>query len=504
MSKSFWMDQCPLRSTAVLTENLSTDICIIGGGIAGLTCAYRLLQEGKNVVILDDGPLCGGETSRTTAHLTNTLDDRYFILEQKFGPEGTTLAAQSHAAAIDFIERVSREEKIDCDFERVKAYLFVPPNESKDVLQKEIESAHRAGLNDVKWIDKAPFSTFDTGRALQFPHQAQFSPLKYLTRLIDIILKKGGKIFTQTHAHKIRGGSSCSVTTLQGYKIDCKSVIVATNSPVNSRFLIHTKQAPYRTYVIAGKIPKGYLEKALYYDTAHPYNYVRIVEKGNDTWLIMGGQDHRVGENKNPLDCYRILEEWTRERFPAFGEVAYRWSGQIIEPMDGLAFIGKFPLEKNIYVATGDSGNGLTHGTIAGMLITDLITDKPNPWEKLYDPSRISLKAVPTFIKENVNTAFQYGKWLTIEDSSCESIPCCSGAVINRGLNKVAVYRDENDQIHEFSAVCPHLGGPITWNSAEQSWDCPCHGSRFTALGEVINGPANESLKNLDLEKPDF
>ena len=212
--------------------------------------------------------------------------------------------------------------------------------------------------------------------------------------------------------------------------------------------------------------------------------------------LIVGGEDHKTGQAIDQADRYARLETWTRERFPMAQEVRFRWSGQVMETIDGLAFIGRNPLdEPNVFVATGDSGMGMTHGTIAGILLTDLILGRENPWAALYDPSRKSLGALGTFAKENLNVAKQYGDWLTGGDvESVEEIPTGKGAVIRRGMTKVAVYRDDRGTLHERTAVCPHLGCIVNWNDAENTWDCPCHGSRFDRMGVVINGPANSDL----------
>jgi Rieske Fe-S protein len=272
------------------------------------------------------------------------------------------------------------------------------------------------------------------------------------------------------------------------------ALVVATNTPVNDRMTIHTKQFPFRTYVVAFQVPAGAIPLALYWDTADPYHYVRLARLDNgQELLIVGGEDHKTGQGHDEPGCFARLEAWARERFAEAGEVQYRWSGQVMEPMDGLAFIGRNPGdEENVYIANGDSGHGMTHGTIAGMLLTDLITGhEAGPWAKLYDPARRYLRASTRFVRENVNTAAQYLDWVTPgEISSATQLAPGEGAVIREGLHKLAVCKDADGRIHRHSAVCPHLGCIVHWNSAEKSWDCPCHGSRFSPQGQVINGPA--------------
>jgi nitrite reductase/ring-hydroxylating ferredoxin subunit len=282
--------------------------------------------------------------------------------------------------------------------------------------------------------------------------------------------------------------------------ISAAAIAVCTNTPVNDRFAIHTKQMPYRTYVIAIRVPNGSVTRALYWDTPDPYHYVRLMhgsdpDSGSDL-LIVGGEDHKTGQEDDADARFANLEKWARERWPQAGAVEYRWSGQVMEPDDGMAFIGKNPLdEKNIYIATGDSGNGMTHGTIAGILLSDLILGQPNPWQKLYDPRRIRLKATGEWLKENVNTFAQYSDYATAGDvSSADQIEPGQGAIIRDGLTKVACYREPSGELRKFSAVCPHLGAILRWNSKEKTWDCPAHGSRFDCNGCVINGPANSNL----------
>jgi glycine/D-amino acid oxidase-like deaminating enzyme len=499
-SESVWIATETTPERSPLSKDTSANVCIVGAGIAGLTVAYLLAREGKMVVVLDDGPIGGGMTARTTAHLTNALDDRFYELERLFGEEGSRLAAQSHTAAIDRVEAIVREEKIDCEFERTDGYLFIPPDGRMKVLEDELPAAHRAGLTEVRRLDRAPLESFDTGPCLNFPHQAQFHPLKYLTGLAQAIERDGGQIFTGTHADEIEGGSDAYVTTTSGYKVSADEIVVATNSPVNDRFAIHTKQAPYTTYVIGARIPRGSVPAILLWDAPadlwDPYHYIRIERADNHDVLIVGGEDHKTGQQHDGAQRWGKLEQWTRNRFPMVEDIEYRWSGQVMEPVDGLAYIGRNPADAdNVFIATGDSGMGMTHGTIAGILLTDLIVGRKNPWTDLYDPSRKTLAAVKDFAQENANVMAQYTERLTPGDiDSVDQIAKGEAAVIRSGLSKVAIYRDDDGTTHSLSAVCTHLGCVVAWNAAEKTWDCPCHGSRFDRLGSVINGPANKDL----------
>ncbi len=499
---SVWLATASLPERRPLEENADADVCVIGAGIAGLTAAYLLARNGRRVIVLDDGAIGGGETSRTTAHLVTALDDRYYDLARLHGADGARLAARSHAAAIDQIEAIIAEERIDCAFARVDGYLFVPPGDDPSVLDDELEAARNAGLGGVTKMDRAPLESFDTGPCLRFPDQAQFHPLHYLAALAAACEARGGRIFTGTHATRIEGGREASVQTRGGVTVSAGAIVVATNTPVNDIVTMHTKQAAYRTFVIGLPVPSGSVTRALYWDTPDPYHYVRLAGAGDEGTeiLIVGGEDHKTGQADDAEDRFARLEAWARERFPIAGERLHAWSGQVMEPVDGLAFIGRNPGDaRNVFIATGDSGNGMTHGTIAGMLITDLILGKPNPWKTLYDPSRITLRASADFARENLNVAAQYADLVTGGDiASVDELAPDSGAVIRRGAHKVAVYRDAQGVLHEKSAACTHLGCIVQWNHTEKTWDCPCHGSRFTALGEVVNGPAITALKPVE------
>jgi glycine/D-amino acid oxidase-like deaminating enzyme/nitrite reductase/ring-hydroxylating ferredoxin subunit len=466
------------------------------------------VQAGKSVAVLEDGAIGRGQTQQTTAHLSCALDDRYFVLQQLHGEEGAQLAAESHRSAIDQIQSIVARERIRCEFQRLDGYLFVPPGESDHILDLELEAAHRAGLSDVELLPQVPNAPYPFGRCLRFPRQGQFNPAQYLRGLVRAVQQGGGLVYTNTHAMSVEGGDDARVVTRNGPVVTASSAVVATNAPINDKVAIHTKQAAYRTYVVALRVPAGSVPKALYWDTGnaqepHPrsYHYIRLQKMrsrsgGAYDLLIVGGEDHRSGQSQDVEQRHARLEAWARERFPMAEQLEYCWSGQVMEPTDGLAFIGTNPGDSpNIYVVTGDSGHGMTHGTIAGMLLTDLILGKNNRWAQLYEPSRKMLTSIGDYARENLKTVLQYAEWLTGGDvESTVQVPRNSGAIIRRGLAKHALYRDEQGQLHEFSATCPHLGCVVQWNEAEKTWDCPCHGSRFDCLGRVINGPANEDL----------
>lgn len=494
---SLWMSSASVPQFPPLNDDVTVDVCVVGAGIAGLTTAYLLSLEGKSVAVLDDGPIGWGETGRTTAHWSNALDDRYYELERIHGTVGARLAAESHTAAIELVHSIIKKENIDCDFHYLDGFLFSPKGEDPSELDKEHAAARRAGIN-VEFVESAPALPW-TGRALLFPRQAQLHPLKYLSHLSMVMARRGVQIYCYTHANKI---TATEVRTDRGPVVHCKQTVVCTNSPVNDRVAIHTKQHPYRTYVVGFKVPRNSLPLILLWDTLEIYHYIRLqpdpASRTHDI-LIVGGEDHRTGDEREPELHFAKLEDWTRERFPMVQERVHAWSGQVLEPIDGLAFIGRNPGDSDVFIITGDSGNGMTHATLGAKLVTDLIMNRDNPWEALYNPSRFRLKSATEYVRENLTVGKHYAEWLHPTDAAnAEDIKPGSGAVIRRGTKLIAAYRDETGRVHECSAVCTHLGGIVHWNSLESSWDCPCHGSRFDATGQVINGPALTNLEPID------
>lgn len=512
-SISSWMQSTEMPVLLPLNADIDVDVCIVGGGIAGLSIAYMLINAGRKVCVLEGFEIGSGQTSRTTAHFTYALDERYHRLEKMHGEKGARLAAESHVAALKKVVEIINKEKIDCDLERINGYLFAQETDSPNLslkskrdkshhdLNVELDAVLRAGLLDVYMTEKVPFDSFDPGPALCFPNQLQLNPLKYINGLVDCILAKGGKIYTNSHVVTVKGGEAAYVKLQNGHIVTCEAVVVATNSPINDQVAIHTKQASYRSYVIGLEVPKGSVIKGLYWDTAEPYHYIRLQKTdGPNEILMIGGEDHKTGQNDNPEYNYTKLENWARKRFPKAGRTRYKWSGHVIESFDRLAFIGHNPMDSdNVYVVTGHSGNGMTYSTIAGMLITDQILGKTNPWENLYNPSRISFSSASTYIKENANVLAQYKDWFVEPQfDEVQDFKEGEGIVFRDGMHIVAAYKDLHGNLELNSAVCPHLGGIVHWNKSEKTWDCPCHGSSFDCHGKVIKGPANQDLSPIE------
>lgn len=497
---SIWMSE-DIPQLPPISTGAHADVCVVGAGIAGITTAYCLMKEGRSVILLDDSQPGSGMTERTTAHLSNAIDSGYLDIERLHGRSGARLAAESHTAAIDWIEKTIKDARIDCDFLRVDGYLCAASPDDAQHIKDEWMAVLRAGLSEVEHVTRPAGPLAKNGPCLRYPHQGQFHPLKYLAGLVKALQSGGCRAFSGAHVTKVESGKQARVETSQGCVVTADAVVVATNTPINNMVAIHTKQAAYITYVIGAPIPAEAIEQALWWDIQDPYHYVRtqrhsLPDGREELLLIVGGEDHKAGQADDAERRYGSLETWAREYFPAMGAVSYRWSGQVMESVDGLAFIGRNPGDAdNIYIATGDCGMGMTHGTIAGLLLTDLIMGRECPWASLYNPSRQPVKAMGEFVRESLNVVAQYTDWVTKGDVEREEdIANDQGAVLRDGLTKIAAYRDADGTLHTCSAVCTHLNCIVSWNHSEHTWDCPCHGSRFDRFGKVLNGPAITDL----------
>lgn len=497
MSTSLWMDTAQLPDYPALAGDIDTDVCVVGAGIAGLTAAYLLLREGRQVVVVDALQPGQGETARTTAHFFPP-DERYYQVARRFGDARARLLRDSYEQAIDLVEAIVQREGIACDFLRLDGYLVPAGITGAAVIEHEYEAAVRLGI-DVARVPRVAEVGWDTGPALCFHRQAQFHPLKYLAGLLQAIGRMGGRIHGGTRARDV---DATHVITEHG-TVRARAVVVATNTPFNNRFVLHTKVAGYQSYVLGLKLPRGALRPCLLWDTGDPYYYVRLdVQAGEAPHvrpydvLIVGGQDHKTGQDSTPQHRYDDIEAWTRSRFPLAQEVAWRWSGEVMEPADGVAYLGRNPRQRGeVFVIAGDSGNGMTHCTAGAMLVTDLIAGRTNPWVPLYDPGRAPLHGLGHFAREQANVVAQYADWLQGgEVSAPDRIPPGEGALIRDGLKLLAVHRADDGQLTFLSAACPHLGCAVHWNAGEKSWDCPCHGSRFDIHGQVLHGPSAAPL----------
>lgn len=501
LNRPFWLNE-PRRDFDSLKKDIECDVVIIGAGIAGLSIGYFLSQTKLSVVIIEDGLIGSGESSRTTAHLTPILSEPYSELIKIFGESSVSEIFASHMSAINEIRKICASATDNCEFvDNLDGYLCLADPRDKDTFEREFHLLK-------KYNASVEFGRGDTGMLktqwIKIPGNAQFHPVKFMNHLADTIVKNGGIIYNNTHADLIEPGL---IKTSEGYTIKASHIVAASNSPITGKASIHTKQAAYRTLVVAGIIDKSEIQPTLYWDTGNydetgaqrSYYYVRTTPYNDKEYLlIVGGQDFKAGQYDDEERRYETIREWTRQRFHV-KEFVYHWSGQVLNSIDQIAFIGKS--EDDIYIATGFCGNGMTFGVLAGMLIRDLILDIPNKWLDLYSPSRMPCKSLIDFGQENMNVAKYYLEWLSSSDQSdISQLKKGEGMVVKRGMKAIAVVRDFDGVLHEYCATCPHLKCIVHWNNDEKSFDCPCHGSRFSGCGKVVMGPANKDLdtKNED------
>lgn len=496
---SLWASIKVAPDTTPLARDETVDVVVVGSGIAGMSIAYELAVAGHRVAVLDRGKIGSGMTARTTAHLSSVCDDYFSKLADLRGTELARLYYQSHSAAIDRIEAIQDVERIACDFRRLDGVLFVASGKPEADLDRELDIGMKLGVN-VEKIVGLPFAGFADAPALRYANQATFHPLKYLRGLAAGISARAGLLFSDTVVEKIEEtGDGVRVATSLGFVVSARWAVVATNSPINDRVALHTKQAPYRTYAMSFKVGRGVVPDGLYWDTEDPYHYVRIHpgEDEND-FLIVGGEDHKTGAFDDAGDRFTALTAWTKRLVPDVGIETHRWSGQVMETIDHAGFIGRNPGNERVFVATGDSGEGITHGAVASLLIAELILKGNSPWQELYQPSRKTAAAFADYLAENATAIKNFAEYLTPgEIDSVDKLAPGEGAIVREGLAKVAAFRDEDGTLYKRSASCTHMGCQVHWNSLERCWDCTCHGSHFAVDGTALNGPAISPLAKI-------
>jgi glycine/D-amino acid oxidase-like deaminating enzyme/nitrite reductase/ring-hydroxylating ferredoxin subunit len=502
-TKSLWMKDTEFPPAPRLEQDERCDVAVVGAGIAGVSIAYELVLAGRSVVLIDRGPLLGGMTSRTTAHLAPICDDGLSELVKVRGEELGRGFQQSQAAAVDRIEQHVKELGIDCDFRRLDGFLFpaawMDEEEAARTCAEEYKAAGKVGAT-AEHGKGVPLKGHESAPVLRYPNQATFHPLKYLRALLADFEKRGGMVFADSAVTEIEEGEEVRLHVAGGETITADNAVFATNSPINTVVAIHSKMAPYRTYAMAFELPKGSLPDALYWDMDDPYYYVRLHPgAGEIDYLIAGGRDHKSGEADDGGARFDALEAWIRALVPDLGDETDRWSGQVLDTIDYCGFIGRSPGSNNIFISTGDSGQGMTHGALAGLLIRDLIVDNSSKWESVYAPDRTPPAALANYVSENVTAVKNFAEYLLPgEIRSADDLSPGDGGILRDGLSKLAVCRDQSGQVHTHSASCTHLGCIVHWNSTEQCWDCPCHGSQFAPDGTVLNGPAIQSLSGQD------
>lgn len=497
-SQSYWEDSSSVSRYPALDRDLTVDVVVIGAGITGLTAAYLLKRSGRRVAVIDRRRCGGVDSSRTTAHVTGVTDVDLQTLVKTFGRDHAIAVWDAGLAAVDQIDRIVAREAIDCDWTRVSGYWHAPAGERDPdtrLLHQEAALAGELGF-DARYVDAVPF--FDTP-GVEYGGQAKFHPRKYLSALAKLIDGGGSHIFEHTESEEV--SEEPLGVKAGGHTLSCDSVVIATHTPLMgktnmaSAIGLQTKLYLYTSYVLGGRIPKGAIPEALFWDTTDPYHYLRIDPHRDYDYAIFGGQDHKTGQSETTEECYRTLEETAREVLPKF-EITHRWSGQVIETNDGLPFIGETSTKQ--FAATGYAGNGMTFGTVAAMMAHDWAIGRRNPWRDLFDPGRTKIRGGTwDYIKENADYPYYMirDRFVGPDAKSLRAVQRGEGKIVEIGGKKVAAYRSEKGTTTLLSPVCTHMGCNVRWNDAESTWDCPCHGSRFTPTGQVLAGPAETPLE---------
>ena len=496
---SLWSATATSPTFPALSVNAEVDVVVIGAGITGLTAAMLLAATGKRVIVVEARRVGCGVSHRSTTHLTEAVDTRYFEIESDFGKDAAKLVAQSSRAAIEKLAELVKAFSIPCDFTRRPGFLYTEKEDDLEMLQKELEAARRAGL-PLELLREAPLP-FPTKGALCFPDQAQMHMVRFLGALATAAQAKGAQIHEDSRVITIEDGEPCIVHLEHGPVIRAKDVFVATHAPLNRVFL-QTKVAAYRSYVLA--FPDTSIGDGLFWDTEDPYHYLSTFKVDGVPYLIVGGEDHKTGIAKGHEDPLDSLLGWTKSRITVPAP-AFRWSAQVEEPVDGLPFIGRNSLSEHVYVATGFSGNGTTFGTVAAMIVTDLVNGRESPWADLYAATRVKpVASAGTYLEENIDFPMHLvsDRLHAPEAKSPAEIRPGEGKTIRLRGERLAVYRDPQGSLHAVSSVCTHMGCLVKFNHVEKTWDCPCHGSRFGVDGAVLDGPATRALAKKTLEAP--
>ena len=494
---SYWVDTAPPPTFSPLTSDVSADVCVIGAGIVGITTAVLLKRAGKRVVVLEQDGVFRGTTGYTTAKVTSGHGITYSELESKHGAETARLYAAANEAGLAKVRELA--QGIDCDLETKPNYVYTASEDQVDSIKKEAEAAKRAGL-DASFVTDFDVP-FPIVAAVRQDNQAQFHPLRYLGPLAKEIAGEGSFVFDNSRAVDVDEGEPCCVTTENG-SVTCNDVVVATNYPFLDRGLFFARVHPKRSYCISGPVPEGNLTEGMYISTDDPTRSVRTIRDGGRTIMLIGGEGHNVGQEEDTEAHYANLESWAREHY-GLTEITHRWSTQDGVTVDQIPYVGTLRrTSDHLFVATGFKKWGMTNGTTAAALLTDLILERDNPFAGLYDPHRLTVAASASkFVEENVKVGKKFVKDRVAhpQRGGVDDLAPGDAAVVGTAPNQTAVYRDESGTVHAVSAVCTHLGCIVNWNPAEKTWDCPCHGSRFGYEGKVIQGPAVQDLAKKEL-----
>jgi glycine/D-amino acid oxidase-like deaminating enzyme/nitrite reductase/ring-hydroxylating ferredoxin subunit len=493
----YWLASTPKTDYPTLEQDITVDITIVGGGMAGITSAYLLKKEGFKVAVIDADKILQGTTAHTTAKLTSQHGLIYDKIKRAFSEEKARLYAEANEYAINFVEELVREKSIDCDFSRLPAYVYTQQDQYIENIENEVKVASSLGIK-ASFVKDIPLP-FEIKAGIAFENQAMFHPRKYLLNLAKDIPGNGSYIFENTRAVDLNKGEHPEVVTSNNKKITSNIVIIATHFPFYDGLGFYfTRLFAERSYILGVKI-KDQFPKGMFISAEDPGRSLRCQPFEDGELILVGGEHHKTGHGTNYNNHYTNLKNFANETF-SLEKVLYRWSAQDYGTLDGLPYVGNLtPNTPNIYVATGFRKWGMTNSIVSALIIRDLIIKVENPWASVYNPDRFITNgnAASTFIKQNADVAKNYVKDKLKPVPEDIQIEKGDAKIISIDGQRIGAYRDEDGVLHMVDTTCTHLGCELHWNDAERSWDCPCHGSRFNYDGEILEGPAHLPLKHL-------
>jgi glycine/D-amino acid oxidase-like deaminating enzyme/nitrite reductase/ring-hydroxylating ferredoxin subunit len=494
----FWRENIEIATFPKLENDLDVDVVIVGGGISGLTSAYVLVNMGLKVAVLEANKLVNGTTGHTTAKITAQHDLIYDEFIQHFGKSTARLYYEANMEALQFIQKTVEEHQIECDFKVQDAYLYSTTDEYAQKIRTEEEAYKKLGI-DGGIVESIPFD-IKVKNALVMKDQAQFHPVKYLAHLTQIIKEKGGLIFEHTVAVNVETGEKPAVLTRDGNRVTAGFVLSCSHFPFYEGLgLYSARMYADRSYVVAVKAKTKYPE-GMYLSVDQPSRSLRSASYNGEELMIVGGGGHKTGQENDTMKEYSALGDFSEQVFEV-KDIVNRWSAQDLTTLDKIPYIGELTADQpNILVATGFRKWGMTNSTVAALLFKDIILKRKNQYRDLYSPSRFyAHPSLKNFFLTNVDVAKHLIKGkLDIPQKNVDDIPNGEGAVISINGHRKGAYKDEDGKVYIVDTTCTHVGCEVAWNCGEKSWDCPCHGSRFSYTGEVLEGPAEKPLQQYD------
>ncbi|MFL5846222.1 MAG: FAD-dependent oxidoreductase [Solirubrobacteraceae bacterium] len=500
MPTSYWTDSTPTPDHPRLSEDLDVDVAVVGGGMAGMTTALLLAREGKSVAVLEAGRIGNGVTGHTTGKISPLQGTAYSELSGKFGSEGAATYAAAQQAGLDRIRSLVSELGIDCDLRDQPNYVYAAePSEVSDV-EQEAQAARDAGLA-VELVDETPLP-YPVEKAVRLGDSAEFHARKFVLGLADALIAAGGRICEQTPITTLRERGGPALEAEGGMRVQARDVVVTTLMPVFDRAVYWTRLTPKRSYAIACRIA-GPVPPGMYISAGQPTRSIRGIPAGDEELLMVGGEGHNTGEDDDTRERYAALEEFAREHWDV-REVTHRWSAHDLQPADGVPYVGRYtPISKHVWTAAGFRKWGFTNGAMAAEILTALIAGREHEHADFFDPYRFTpLRSAKGVAAEMFKDGRHFvGDRLRGSDvGSYDEVPAGEARLVRDGAKLVGAFRGDDGTLHTVNPTCTHVGCRLGWNTAERSWDCPCHGSRFDTDGAVLQGPATAPLERIDVE----